>query len=62
MLDYGRMVEMAITISSIRQEMDRLRDLGAGVNCVEKNIDRMSACLKMLELDISDAVEVLCDK
>ncbi|MCL6479122.1 MAG: hypothetical protein K6T65_12020 [Peptococcaceae bacterium] len=57
-MDCGRTVEMAKAINNIRREVERLRDLGAGINCVEKNIERMSACLRMLELNVNDAVDL----
>lgn len=58
MLNCGPVQEMARTITEIRQLFDRLTELGNGINCVEKNVERMSACLKMLELNINDAAEL----
>ncbi len=57
MLDYGKTAEMAKTIAVIRRELDKLKDLGTGINCVEKNVERISACLKMLELNVNDTVD-----
>lgn len=57
MLDYDKTYEMAKTITNLRQELDKLKELGNGINCVEKNIERISACLKMLELNINDTID-----
>lgn len=57
MIDYGKTAEMAKTISNIRRELDNLKDLGTGINCVEKSVDRISACVKMLELNVNDTVD-----
>lgn len=59
MLDQSRICQMAGLIVKIKCEMDKLRELGSGINCVEKNIERMSACLKMLELNVNDAADIL---
>lgn len=58
MFNNGTVLEMARTITEIRQLFDILLELGNGINCVEKNVERMSACLKMLELNINDAADL----
>lgn len=59
MIEYARILEMAEVIGDIRLRLERLKDLGAGINCVDRNIERMSACLKMLELNVSDTEDIL---
>lgn len=59
MIDNRTAAEMANTITIIRQNLERLRELGSGIPCVEKNAERMSACLKMLELNVNEALDVL---
>jgi len=51
--------EMANAILNIKKEVDKLITLGAGYKCIEMNVVRMSAMIKMLELDIIDAADVL---
>lgn len=60
MIDNRTAAEMVNTISIIRQNLERL-ELGFGIPCIEKNAERMSACLKMLELNINEALEVLTE-
>ncbi|MHB8918972.1 MAG: hypothetical protein ACYC4H_13175 [Desulfocucumaceae bacterium] len=59
MIEHAKILEMAEVIGDIRLKLERLMDLGAGINCVGRNVERMSACLKMLELNISDTEEIL---
>ncbi|MDD3653467.1 MAG: hypothetical protein PHO01_04680, partial [Desulfotomaculaceae bacterium] len=51
--------EMANIISNLRQEAEKLKTLGAGVKCVEMNVVRMSAAIKMLELEINEVADIL---
>lgn len=37
----------------------RLKDPGSGINCVDRNVERISVCLKMLELNVSDTRDIL---
>ena len=60
MIDNRTAAEMVNTISIIRQNLERL-ELGSGIPCVEKNVERMSACLKMLELNVNEALDVLTE-
>ena len=53
--------EMADIIANIKREADNLKKLGisSGNKCVEMNVVRMSAMIKMLELGITDAADIL---
>lgn len=55
MIGADRVAELARAVTDLRDRLERLRELGSGINCVEKNLDRISACLRMLELNIIDA-------
>ena len=51
--------KMAQKISSIKQEANELKAMSGGIQAVDKNIDRILASIKMLEINISDLVDVL---
>lgn len=51
--------EMAQKISSIKQEVNELKAMSGGIQAVDKNIDRILASIKMLEINISDLLDVL---
>jgi len=51
--------KMAQKISSIKQEVNELKAMSGGVQAVDKNIDRILASIKMLEINISDLLDVL---
>lgn len=59
MIKTDNIIELANNISKIKQEIYKIKELGEGINCVEKNADRMLASLKMLELNICDVAEIL---
>ena len=51
--------EMAEKISSIKQLANELKAMSGGIQAVDRNIDRILASIKMLEINISDLVNVL---
>lgn len=53
------MKKMAQKISSLKQEANELKAMSGGIQAVDRNIDRILACIKMLEINISDLVNVL---
>lgn len=59
LIDTEKIHDLAVNIYNIKEECNKLKQLGVGVNCIERNIDRMLACLKMLELNICDPADVL---
>ncbi|MFX4261316.1 hypothetical protein ACOBQJ_03835 [Pelotomaculum propionicicum] len=61
MIEKTKIREMADLIASIKLEAENLKELGCkcGIKCVEMNVVRMSAMIKMLELDITDAADIL---
>lgn len=57
MINRGELEKLADRISVIKREIEMLRTDGEGYVCIERNAERMLASVKMLELEISDAVE-----
>lgn len=50
------LTRMADTIASLRQKAEELQQMAKDLPAVEKNTTRMLASIKMLELNICDAV------
>lgn len=50
---------MANKISALRKNAEELRKISGGIQAVDRNVDRILACVKMLEISISDAAEIL---
>ncbi len=46
-------------ISEVREKVERIMELSGGMQCVDRNCDRILASLKMLEINISDVLEFL---
>ena len=51
--------KMAQKISSIKKEVKELKAMSGDIQAVDKNIDRILASIKMLEINISDLLDVL---
>jgi hypothetical protein len=49
---------MVIKIKALRRNAEALKTISGGIPAVVKNADRILACVKMLEIDISDAAAV----
>jgi len=52
----GSIEEMAQRISSIKQQANELKVMSGGIQAVDRNVDRILASVKMLEINISDLV------
>ena len=50
--------ELSEIIQDMRKLNETLRDKGKGISAVERNAERIMANIKMLELNISDLLEV----
>jgi hypothetical protein len=61
LIEKSKIREIADIIANIKQETEILKELGCscGIKCVEMNVVRMSAMIKMLELNITDAADIL---
>jgi hypothetical protein len=51
--------KVAQKISSIKKEVNELKAMSGDIQAVDKNIDRILASIKMLEINISDLLDVL---
>lgn len=51
--------EMARKISSIKRAAVELRNLSEGIEAVDKNVERILASVKMLEINISDVADLV---
>ncbi len=51
--------EIAAIISDLRGKTERLQELSGGMQCIDRNCERILAGVLMLELNISDACEFL---
>lgn len=51
--------EMDMLIQKMRKLVDELRDKAGGIQAVERNLDRISANVKMLEINVSDVRDLL---
>lgn len=60
MNDEKQLKEMVEKIRLLRQTAAELKQLSGGIQTVDRNLDRILACVKMLELNISDVAEVNC--
>ncbi len=50
---------MVTKIKALRKNAEALKGISGGIPAVDKNADRILANVKMLEIDISDAAEVM---
>jgi hypothetical protein len=50
---------MVTKIAALRRNAEALKEASDGIPSVDKNADRILACVKMLEINISDAAGVL---
>ncbi len=49
--------EMDRVINEIKKQTEYLQKISGGMQCVDRNCDRILASVKMLEIHISDVVE-----
>ena len=50
---------MTEKIRALRQNAEALKEISSGIQAVDRNVDRILASVKMLEISVSDAAEVL---
>ena len=50
--------EMGALIKRLRRLAEELKEKSGGVQAVDRNVDRILANVKMLELNISDVMEI----
>ena len=61
LIDQFKINELSKNIISIKKNVDILSELGNGINCIEKNIERMQACIKIMELHVCDVAELMTE-
>jgi len=61
MKNQTNLIRMADSIKLLRKTAEELRKMGKDLPAVEKNTGRILASIKMLELNISDPVELSID-
>jgi hypothetical protein len=50
---------MAKKIQILKQTATELKQVSGGIQAVNKNVDRILASIKMLEINVSDLVEMV---
>jgi len=50
---------MAEKIRALRQNATELKAMSGGIQAVDRNVDRILASVRMLEISVVDAVDVL---
>lgn len=50
--------DMAEQIEKIKKETIRLEEMAGDIQCVDRNVERIMASIKMLEINISDLVNI----
>jgi hypothetical protein len=58
-VEEAKIAEMTQKISSIKQASTELKAMSGGIQAVDRNVDRILASVKMLEINVSDLAEVL---
>ena len=58
-MDANNVAEMDKLIRRMRQCAEELKEKDNGIQAVERNVDRILANIKMLELNISDVKELV---
>ena len=59
MVEEYKIEDMAEKIQILKQTATELKRISGGIQAVDKNIDRILASIKMLEINISDLVGIL---
>jgi len=50
--------EMAEKVQAIKEAATELQNISSGIQAVDRNVDRILASVKMLEINISDMVDI----
>jgi hypothetical protein len=50
--------EMAEKIQAIKEAATELKNISDGIRAVDRNVDRILASVKMLEINISDILDI----
>ena len=58
MIESYHVKEMAEKIQTIKEAATELKNISGGIQAVDRNVDRISASVKMLEINIGDIVDI----
>jgi prefoldin subunit 5 len=58
-MDASKIAEMDELIQRLRQGAEQLKEMSGEVQAVQRNVDRILANIKMLELNISDLKDLI---
>ena len=58
MVEEYNVKEMAEKIQAIREAATELQHISGGIQAVDRNVDRILASVKMLEINISDIIDI----
>jgi len=59
MVEEYNVKEMAEKIQAIREAATELQDISGGIQAVDRNANRILTSVKMLEINISDIVDIV---
>ena len=59
MAEKYKVEDMAKKIQILKQTATELKRISSGIQAVDKNVDRILASVKMLEINVSDLVEMV---
>ncbi len=59
MVDRELVVDMDEKIQAIQKAALELKEMSGGMQAVDRNADRILASVKMLEINVSDVLEIL---
>lgn len=58
MVESYHIKEMAEKVQAIKEAATELKDISGGIQAVDRNVDRILASVKMLEMNISDILVI----
>ena len=58
MIESYHVKEMAEKIQAIKEAATELQNISSGIQAVDRNVDRILASVKMLEINISDILSI----
>ena len=57
-MDHREIKKMGTRISAIKKAAQELKELSGGFPAVDRNVERILASVKMLEINVSDVLEL----
>lgn len=59
MVEKGFLTKMDEKIQTIKEAALELKEMSGGIQAVDRNVDRILASTKMLEINVSDVIRLL---